>query len=123
MLLSQQHSHRNRPLSSEIEDRISMEIIVDCYEPEEVAMGWYYYLESKLNFPFIAASTVGKSELTIIGLADEEDCLSHMYVLVDLNGDDEFLFPLENIAPINATAEESQAIADWKYWVFKLGGL
>ncbi|WP_217557872.1 calcium-binding protein, partial [Vibrio metschnikovii] len=40
MLLYQQPSYRNRSLSSEIEDRISMEIIVDCYEPEEIAMGW-----------------------------------------------------------------------------------
>ncbi|EIH0733853.1 calcium-binding protein [Vibrio vulnificus] len=110
-------------MSSEIEDRINMEIIVDCYEPEEIAIGWYYYLESKLSFPFIAVSTVKRTELTIIGLANEEDCLSNMYVVVDLNGDDEFLFPLENIEPINTTADESQAIADWKYWVFNLGGL
>ena len=26
------------------EERISMEIIVDAYGPEEQAMGWYYYL-------------------------------------------------------------------------------
>lgn len=110
-------------MSSDVEDRISMKIIVDCYEPEEVTMGWYYYLESKLKFPFLAVSTVGKSKLTIIGLADEEDCLSHMYVKVDLNENDEFLFPLENIDPTNTTEEESQAIADWKYWVTNMGGI
>src|SRR5579859_7401289 len=36
------------------ENRISEEIIVDAYGPEEQAMGWYYYLEDKLQFPFQA---------------------------------------------------------------------
>jgi hypothetical protein len=29
-----------------------MKIIVDAYNEEEQAMGWYYYLDGKLNFPF-----------------------------------------------------------------------
>ncbi len=29
------------------EHRITDEIIVDAYGPEEQAMGWYYYLEDK----------------------------------------------------------------------------
>ena len=33
------------------EKRITMEIVVDAYGPEEQAMGWYYYLEEKLQFP------------------------------------------------------------------------
>ena len=33
------------------ENRISEEIIVDAYGPEEQAMGWYYYLEDKIHFP------------------------------------------------------------------------
>ena len=37
------------------ENRIHEEIIVDAYGPEEQAMGWYYYLEDKLQFPFHAA--------------------------------------------------------------------
>ena len=36
------------------EDRIHNEAIVDAYGPEEQAMGWYYYLENKLRFPFHA---------------------------------------------------------------------
>ena len=37
-----------------IEERISMEIIVDTYGSDECAMGWYCYLEDKLDFPFPA---------------------------------------------------------------------
>jgi endonuclease I len=33
------------------EERIGMEIIVDAYGSEGQAMGWYYYLEEKLQFP------------------------------------------------------------------------
>ena len=32
------------------EDRIHNEAIVDA-SPDEQAMSWYYYLESKINFP------------------------------------------------------------------------
>lgn len=38
----------------EREDRIIMEIVVDAYDETERAMGWYYYLEDKLRFPFSA---------------------------------------------------------------------
>ena len=40
------------------EERITMEIVVDAYTPEETAMGWYYYLEDKLRFPFPAFSSI-----------------------------------------------------------------
>ncbi len=30
------------------------EVVVDCYGPEEQAMGWYYYLQEKLQFPFLS---------------------------------------------------------------------
>ena len=38
----------------EREYRISDEAIVDAYGPEEQALGWYYYLEEKMQFPFAA---------------------------------------------------------------------
>ena len=34
------------------EHRILMEIVVDAYNEGERALGWYYYLEEKLSFPF-----------------------------------------------------------------------
>lgn len=36
------------------EERITMEIVVDAYGPEEQAMGWYYYLQDTMQFPFTA---------------------------------------------------------------------
>ena len=42
-------------------DRIHNEAIVDAYGPEEQAMGWYYYLEGKIRFPFQAKCIVAKA--------------------------------------------------------------
>jgi hypothetical protein len=42
------------------EDRIHNEVIVDAYSPEEQVMGWYYYLEGKLRFPFQAKCVASK---------------------------------------------------------------
>ena len=42
------------------EERIPEEIIVDAYGPEEQAMGWYYYLEDKIRFPFQAKCIISK---------------------------------------------------------------
>jgi hypothetical protein len=36
------------------ERRIEMEAVVDAYNDSERAMGWYYYLEEGLKFPFKA---------------------------------------------------------------------
>jgi hypothetical protein len=33
---------------------------VDTYGPEEQALGWYYYLENKMRFPFQARCFVAK---------------------------------------------------------------
>jgi Calcium binding len=42
------------------EDRIQNEVIVDAYGPEEQAMGWFYYLDDKIRFPFQAKCIVAK---------------------------------------------------------------
>ena len=36
------------------EQRIHQEIVADAHNAEEQAMGWYYYLEEQLRFPFRA---------------------------------------------------------------------
>jgi hypothetical protein len=38
----------------ERENRIHDEVIVDAYDAEEQAMGWYYYLAESMSFPFEA---------------------------------------------------------------------
>jgi hypothetical protein len=42
------------------EERIHEEVIVDAYGPAEQAIGWYYYLEDKIRFPFQAKCIASK---------------------------------------------------------------
>jgi hypothetical protein len=42
------------------EDRIHNEVNVDTYGPEEQALGWYYYPENKMRFPFQAKCLAAK---------------------------------------------------------------
>lgn len=87
-------------------------------------MGWYYYLESKLRFPFTATCItrratspfkVGES-LSITGLAPEDDCMSKVIVMTKWQGR-ALGVPLEQIRPRNVNAATKQAIEDWQYWV------
>jgi len=71
------------------ENRISDEVIVDAYGPEEQAMGWYYYLDEKIRFPFRAtcatktASPLRKGEtVEVRRMASEDACATDMLVLV-----------------------------------------
>jgi len=74
--------------NSERENRIEMEIIVDAYGPEEQAMGWYYYLEEKLHFPFLAKCIAERAisplckgdEVEIVRMAPEDECEHEMFV-------------------------------------------
>ncbi|MBW1779457.1 MAG: calcium-binding protein [Deltaproteobacteria bacterium] len=107
------------------EERITMEIIVDAYSPEEQAMGWYYYLEEKLRFPFTAVCTEKrvisplrvKDEVDVIGMAPEEECDKEMFVMIRWEKDG-LAVPLSQLAPIRATPEQiREAVEDWHYWV------
>jgi hypothetical protein len=113
------------PEDSEREPRITMEIIVDAFGPEEQAMGWYYYLENTITFPFkgiciaeraISSLQVG-DRVEILGMAPEEECRHEMFVEIR-RGKRELAVPLAQVEPTEAADEETQeAVADWQYWV------
>jgi hypothetical protein len=62
---------KRRSRDEEREQRITMEIVVDAYTPEEQAMGWYY-LEDRLHFPFMAKCTAERS-ISPLRVGDEVD--------------------------------------------------
>ena len=90
------------------EDRIHNEAIVDAYGPEEQAMGWYYYLEEKIRFPFRAKCTVAKvvsplrkgEAVEVKRLAPEDACSSDMLVLIRWQGGS-LAVPLSQLAAIS----------------------
>jgi hypothetical protein len=105
------------------EDRIHEEAIADAYGPEEQAMGWYYYLESKIHFPFsakcIAAhplSPLRKGEtVSARRLAPEQLCAHDMLVRAAWQGRN-FAIPLSQLMPVATDPSTHEAIADWHYW-------
>lgn len=120
----------------EREQRITYEIIVDCYDDYEVAMGWYCYLADRLNFPFaaqrtssaVSSSSAQSERVRVIGMADEADCKTDILVSIeyreqDLTVTDVFAVPLAEIEPLelddteDLDAARSQAIEDWQYWL------
>jgi hypothetical protein len=80
---------KRRSRDEEREQRITMEIIVDAYTPEEQAMGWYYSLEDRLTVPFVARCIAERSisplrvgdEVEVVGMAPEAECQHEMFVL------------------------------------------
>jgi hypothetical protein len=115
----------SKPKRSHVrEERIRNEAIVDAHGPEEQAMGWYYYLENKLRFPFqakcIAAKVVSplrKGEtVEVRRMAPEDACTGHMLVLIRWQSRN-LAVPLAQLADIDADESTSEAIGDWHYWV------
>ncbi len=111
----------------EREDRIAMKIIVDAYSREEQALGWYYYLENNLAFPFTVrcvrerASSPLRSgeEVEVVGLPGENECEREILVMVRFH-DRPLAAPLSQLEFVRAEtggARTKEAIDDWHYWV------
>lgn len=106
------------------EERIHNEIIADAYGPEEQALGWYYYLENQIKFPFTArciaskvVSPLRKGEtVEVHGLAPEDSCAHDMLVLIRWHGRN-VAVPLSQLLAINAGDSTVEAIGDWHYWL------
>ncbi len=114
----------------ERDERIMMEIVVDAYGAEERALGWYYYLQDQLQFPFTATCIIKraisplclKDEVEVIGMPVEIECEHEMFVTVrwDKEG---LAVLLSQLEPISDTNEQTrQAVSDWHYWL-KMGYL
>jgi len=107
------------------EDRILMRIVVDAYGPDERAMGWYCHLESNLTFPFAARCAARravsplkpKDKVQVIGMADSDECLREMFVMIRWDDDDELAVPLSQLQVVDGDEQTRDAVEDWRYWV------
>ena len=76
------------------EKRITDEIVVDACNGTERAMGWYCYLEDKLEFLFKARCVVPRTisplhkgeEVEVIAMAHADDCMREMFVRIEFAG-------------------------------------
>lgn len=112
------------PRDDEREERIAMEIIVDASGPEEQAMGWYYYLEEALSFPFLArclserATSVLRvgDEVEVVGMAADDVCEHEMFVLTPWD-QRTLAVPLSQLEAVTGDEATRRAIEDWHYWI------
>ena len=106
------------------ETRIEQEVVVDAHDESERAMGWYYYLADKLQFPFKAkciaqrpiSPLVKNEEVRIEAMGPEEECEKEMFVKVLWRGR-KLVVPLSQLEGLGLDDETQEAIGDWHYWV------
>jgi len=110
-----------------------MEVVVDAYDGHERAMGWYYYLQDQLAFPFTATCVAKraisplhlKDEVEVLGLPDEGECEREVFVTIQWERES-LAVPLSQLNPIASTdVKTKEAVADWHYWVkmgYEFGG-
>ncbi len=107
------------------DERIRMEIIADAYSAEDVAMGWFCYLEEKLQFPFLAKCIAERAisplrkgeELEIVGMAPEDECAHEMFVVTRWDRRN-LAIPLAQIKPDHdVDAATTEAVDDWHCWI------
>ena len=105
------------------EERIINEAIVDA-GPDEQAMSWYYYLESKIVFPFQARCVAAKP---VSPLRKGEPPRSYAWRQKmpacttcssrSAGGGREIVVPLSQLDAIDSDEVTKEAIGDWHYWV------
>jgi hypothetical protein len=106
------------------EQRITYNIVVDAYDEVERALGWYYYLEEVIAFPFTGecirerkVSPLRKGDkVEVVGMSEEDDCMREIFVQIKWQGR-EMGIPLEQIKPLKVDQDTKQAIEDWHYWM------
>ena len=106
------------------EQRIAREVVVDAYDADERAMGWYSYLEDKLRFPFRAKCITQRAisplrkgeEIEVVDIAPAEECAREMFVTVRWENRS-LAVPLTQLRVLKADKATEQAVDDWHYWV------
>jgi hypothetical protein len=98
---------------------------VDAHDAEERALGWYYYLEDRLQFPFTATCIAKRAisplqvgdEVEVIRMPDEDECRHEIFVTMRWEREG-LAVPLSQLKPGRDTDEQTiQAVEDWQYWV------
>ncbi len=90
---------------------------LDANGPEEQVMGWYYYLDDKLRFPFQAKCIAPKvvspprkgETVEVQRMAPEDACSADMLVLIRWHGR-AMTVPLSQLVAIDPDQSAAEAI-------------
>ncbi len=109
----------------EMRYKIDYEIIVDAYDDDEQSMGWYYFFEETLEFPFTALAQLKKRDGTtetkrvkIIGLASKETGFMNEDFNLDME-QGQYIRPVAyaTLSEFKASEETLEAFQIWDfYW-------
>jgi hypothetical protein len=114
-------------MNQEYQKIIEDEIIVDCYDEYEMAMGWFYYLSENMSFPFKAKISVKHSVgslkkgdiVNVVELMNSDEDMIPIYTFkatVGIEyGEHIYDVPLEMIEGIDCDKETDEVIDVWRY--------
>ncbi len=108
----------------EREKRIDYDVVVDAYDSEERAMGWFYYIAEQCYFPFKARCIAERSispllvdeEVEVVSEAPAQECEKELFVEIQWK-ERQLAVPLSQLAVVEASSTSRQIVEDWQYWV------
>lgn len=108
----------------ERENRIDLEVVVDAYDSQERAIGWFYYLAEQCTFPFKAKCIAERSTsplrmdevVDVLGEAPAEECAKELFVEIQWH-ERQLAVPLSQLVAVDADEKSKQIVEDWQYWV------
>lgn len=115
-------------MNQKYKDIIEDEIIVDCYDEYEATMGWFYYLQDNLSFPFKAKISVetGTTNLKIGDTVNVVELMNSDEKMISIDdfkatvgieyGEHIYDIPLEEIKGIDCNQKTDEVIEVWYYW-------
>lgn len=109
----------------EIQHKIDYEIVVDCYDDYEVAVGWVTTMNDEIDFPFSATAALKKKDgsleqktVQIVGLASNEDDFHSNDFFLNMEFG-EYIIPIAYAQLTNIVASEQtlDLFQCWNYWI------
>jgi Calcium binding len=109
----------------EIQHKIDYEIIVDCYDDYEVAVGWITTMNDEIDFPFTATAELKRKDgsvehktVQIVGLESDEDDFHGNDFFLNMEHD-EYIVPIAYSKLTNIVASEQtlELFQCWNHWI------
>lgn len=112
-----------RLTEEEIDHIITYEVVVDCYDDNEVNMGWAIYMEDNINYPFEAEYEVKKTsgeydwqKIMVVGNKTNDSNFEggNYYVEIEIN---DMVIPanLNELRNIKADEETMKTLQVWQH--------
>ena len=115
--------------------QIEDNVIVDCYNDEEISNSWECYMEERLCEPFSAKIISENTEIPVGEVVTVKDNLYQFdeigsiiwkksdastieYLDVQWN-DKEFDIHINDLEPVDKNIDTIEAIKNWNYWIKK----